>query len=153
MTDQESTFDEEVERIDGNVEGLWNTVGRLETKIDQLSERVDQQQYVIDQLVTDLPTQTLTKREKKAKILKRVAKDAPGNVTAGSITRDKAAGAADCSGRHARTLFQELASSWGWATYKPDGDPQARLAVKFGDGGAEAFLEQLAEIFPEVRQE
>lgn len=120
-------------------------------KKDENRERIEQLEYTIDQLVTDLPTQTRSKREKLGAIVRRVAEDAPDGAIRSTINRDKAAGVADCTNRHALNLFDELGETFDWATYVPDKSP-AILRIEFGEQGAAAFIDQIAAEFPEVEE-
>lgn len=140
MSDQE--FDTEYER-------LSYELSQTNRRVTQLSERIDQLEYTVSQLVTDLPTQTKSKREKKYDILTRAIEDAPDGASRASISREKASGAADCSDRHARTLMRELSETFAWAKYAPNKQP-ARLLISFDGHVREEFQSVVDDAFTDV---
>jgi len=143
--EQEPSLSDDVERIDRNVDAIG-------LRVKELGERVDQLEYVVERLVADLPTQKRSKREKMAAVVRHAVKHGnrgPGGV---SVTKAGAAGAADCSKRHALNLFDDLGEQFPWAE-KETHDGQARLTVDMGGEDAETFIGRITDAFPEVAEE
>ena len=99
------------------VKALQRKVDHLSRQIGRIHDRLDQLEFENKTLVTNLPTQQRSKREKKRAILIRLRRDAPDDAPRGAIDRNTAAGAADCTKRHVRTLFRELDEAYPWASY------------------------------------
>lgn len=150
--EQESDLDTEIGRIDGNVNALGRRIERLGQEMEELRQRVEQLEHVNNRLVTDLPTNKQSKSEKLVAICCRASEDAPNGAYRGSISRDLAAGAADCGKRHALNLFDDLAAIFDGVsknTTKAEAD-QTHLDIVFGEDGPAGFLEQVHKEFPEV---
>lgn len=124
---------------------------RLE-RIDQLEERMDQLEHGWAQLVTDLPTSKRSKREKMYAVCSYAIENGRTWSGGASVSRDAAAGAADCSTRHALNLFDDLDEEFAWAEKDVSGD-QGKLTIDTGDRSTAAFLELLTSAFPEVDEE
>lgn len=123
----------------------------IEDTNEELNERVDQLEYTIEQLVTDLPTQKKSKREKMAAIVRYAVENGGKTPRGVNISKEAAAGAANCSPRHVLNLFGDLDEQFQWAHKVTE--PRASLGIDLGGEDRETFLEDVAQSFPEVARE
>lgn len=121
-------------------------------KIEQIEERMDQLEHGWAQLVTDLPTSKQSKREKLYSVVEYAIENGRTWSGGAMVTKDAAAGAADCSPRHALNLFNDLERQFEWAEKDISGD-QAKLKIDKGDRETAAFLDMVTTVFEGVDEQ
>lgn len=148
LKDALAALQDDLERVDGNVNGFFARVSGIDDRLNDIENRLDRLEQSVNKVDASVPKQSKNKVDNVESVLEYAVNHATGGRGGVKVDTGEVSGQIDGSRDTALRLMDDIGSKFQWADVDNPGGPNPKQ-LKLATGGrtVEQLMNDVVEVY------